>query len=281
MKWKIVSILLAGVMCLAGAGNATATDKPEDYEDDIRAIVSYIASDNVNKEFVGLSNFQPDSILTGKIKWVNSLKNNMVAQYRAGGSITSCYSDLWQYLVPVQDGNTLCVLTLIKNGNGVEYVGSLDGPANSAGMGKYLVSQDDIDWILQNAGINRQSIIREDFLMCYMYRTLFYFFETAEGEFLIPYSDLRDTNGTPALTNGSIYSANDLVGILEMLEIEGLNEDDTYYFGEPVLKRASENAAEGTAKGADKKVWVFLICGGILVLFLGGCIYTAKKRGRA
>ncbi len=276
MKRKILSILLAGIICLFGAKNVTFADEPDENEDEVRTIVAYIASDSVDKEFVGLNNFQPEHVMTGKIKRVNSLKNNMVTQYREGGSIASCYSDLWQYLVPIQNGNTLCVITLIENGNEVEYVGSLDGPADSVGMGKYLVSQEDINGILQNAGISRQSIIREDFLMCYMYRTLFYFFETSEGEFLIPFSDLRDTNGTPALSNGSIYAAKDLVDMLEMFGIECIDEEETYYFGEPVLKRNSENAFGGAQEKASKKTRILLVSGGILALLLFGYVSAVK-----
>lgn len=273
---RIIVCFLIGIVGVLTMGSVTLAADEEVSEDEIAEIIQYIESDEVNKEFIGLQSFQVANICLDQIKRVNSINNCMVSQYQSNGSISASYSDVWQYLVPIEDGLNRCVITLIRNDEGFECVGAAYGDASNSAFVKYTVTLDDISSILQNAGVSPQSIIHEDFLICYMYRSVFYYFVTEDGEFLIPYSDLRDEEDQPILVNGRIYSAEEIINELDSLGIEQINEGEPVYGG--ITKRTAAQKEESTNHVVLKSNYVLLslILIGLLV-FLFYVIVLQKK----
>ena len=99
---------------------------------------------------------------------------------------------------------------------------------------------------------------------------------TEDGEFLIPYSDLRDEEDQPILVNGRIYSAEEIINELDSLGIEQINEGEPVYGG--ITKRTAVQKEESTNHVVLKSNYVLLslILIGLLV-FLFYVIVLQKK----
>ena len=277
----ILSLIMI-MLLLWGNQNGTARAEESPVNDDVQQILEFLengSGDPGFMSFIGIDNYNSENVEIAKIKLVNAVKNNICTQYQSAGTFQAWNSDLWQYIVPVDIGNSVCALTFRKIGTGVEFAGSVVIERGNPSLGWYLVDDAEIGQILQTSGINRNSILSEQFMMAYMYRTLFYAFTTEQGEFLIPFSTFTDEENCPVFENGRIYTVDEVVGILDDFGLEGGTGNETFYGGIGSGKSAptyGKTSDSKTAKHLPVTVGISaaVLCGIVLTVLL----YKGKEK---
>lgn len=227
-------------------------------------ILEYCSDNETSLRVLGIDDYQPGNVLVEKTKLVNLVKADLITQYKESGTIQSWKSDLWHYKVIVEKENLFYILSLLKKDESVELIeATVDVSADDPILQKYFVGNDEIERILRENGVDRQSILSEEWMLAQMYRTLFFAFTTETGEFLIPYTDMWGGDNQPILENGRVYTPEEVVEALAVLEMEGINSDEQLYGG--VGRVESVRASENKKTSELNTIWIVVFSAGALV----------------
>ena len=281
---KIVLLVVCCLVCLSvsiGISSADGEDDGSVSEETLQQFFTYFRN-TPDKEFDGLSNYRDEDVLVGKIKLINRANNDFVSLLCETGSYTGVMSGNWQYIVPVKDGNSVCVYTFLKTENGIEFAATIYGNLTDDSLQMYLVDDAQIDDILQKNGFDRQSVGNGTYLMSYGYQTLFWAFTTDTGEYMIPFSNLQIDGRGYIFEADKVYSRQEVSALLGSIVWEPTTGDELLYGGEHSGKVSSGATSESDAPGNRKSVvYIFLAVIGIpLCIAVGVWVFSQKKTGR-
>ena len=116
--------------------------------------------------------------------------------------------------------------------------------------------------------------------MSYMYRTLFYAFTTADGEFMIPFSDLWIGDREYVFESGRIYPIRDVMNTLETLGLELLPGEESPYGGNRgFILGTVKKDQDGKSLYSRGGFWA-VVAGVVFCLGIGIAVFVKGRKKR-